>query len=90
MEVGLHQLTDTLFSLWLRERRRFSKKDMKGFDTFVSLVCRRLWKQKNARVFQDSRGPYSVVGLVEQILADWKLWRDAGLGVNNSFARVVH
>lgn len=90
VRVGLPQLTDSLQLWWRRERSRFSNKDRRGLDTFVILGCWRLWKQRNARVFHNTRGQFSVSGLVEQIIADWNLWRSAGLGGSNSFARVVH
>ena len=68
---GLPQLTDTLSSWWFRERKRFCKKDRRGFDTLVILACWRLWKQRNARAFNNVHGQFSVLGLRDQIVAEW-------------------
>jgi hypothetical protein len=81
---------DTPQTWWLTARRRVERRDRRTFDTLVLLVCWRLWKQRNARVFQNARRQYSVVGLIEQVLADWDQWIKAGLGGRAAFARVVH
>jgi hypothetical protein len=54
------------------------------------LVCWRLWKQRNARVFNNISKQYSALGLVMQVLADWNHWIIDGIGGREAFARVVH
>ena len=84
------QLTDSWQGWWIRERKKFRKKEKRTFDTLVILVGWRLWKQRNARAFLNRRGQFSVDGLSSQIVEDWKQWKLAGLGGSSDFARVVH
>jgi type IV secretory pathway component VirB8 len=51
---------DSMQSWWMQARERFNKKDRKAFDTMVILISCRLWKQRNARVFQNQDKQYSV------------------------------
>jgi hypothetical protein len=81
---------DSMQTWWLQARECFSSKDRKGFDTLVILISWRLWKQRNARVFQNLNKQYSVEGLIDQITQDWEQWATAGLGGCISYARVVH
>ncbi|KAK1601663.1 hypothetical protein QYE76_053391 [Lolium multiflorum] len=75
---------------WLTTRARVRANERRTFDTLVILVSWRLWKQRNARAFDNRRWQFSVEGLVEQVLADWALWTKAGLRGCSTFARVVH
>jgi hypothetical protein len=63
---------DTMQSWWSQTRARFRSKETRGFDSLVVLVSWRLWRQRNARCFQNTQKQYSVRGLIEQIMADWR------------------
>jgi hypothetical protein len=43
-------------------REQFRSKEKKGFDSLVILVSWRLWRQRNARVFQNASNQFSVMG----------------------------
>jgi hypothetical protein len=92
LQVELPAADDQWNEWWLSTRARVRTPERRAFDThtLVILVSWRLWKQRNARVFDNLRGQFSVEGLVEQVLADWALWTKAGLRGCNTFARVVH
>jgi hypothetical protein len=59
-------------SWWSQTRAHFQSKETRGFDSLVVLVSWRLWRQRNARCFQNTQKQYSVRGLIEQIMADWR------------------
>jgi hypothetical protein len=40
---------------WLESRQRVSKLDRRKYDSMIALVARSLWKQRNARVFNNAR-----------------------------------
>jgi hypothetical protein len=88
--VAIPEVHDSLQSWWFRVRRGFMRRDRRGFDSLVILIGWRLWKQRNARFFQNTRKQFDVQGLVNQILQEWKQWYLAGLGGSSNFARVVH
>jgi hypothetical protein len=90
MEVPTPRETDNLLDWWALARKRFRRKEKKGFDSFIILIAWRIWKQRNARVFDNVARQFSEVQLVEQIFEEWDLWAKAGLGGCNLFARVVH
>jgi hypothetical protein len=68
IQVGIPSQTDALQSWWLRSRRGLPRKDRRGFDSFVILVCWRLWNQHNARLFQNVRQQFSTQGLSDHII----------------------
>jgi hypothetical protein len=51
--VDAPQMDDSLQSWWLRTRNRFRSKERRGFDSLVVLVSWRLWRQRNARCFNN-------------------------------------
>jgi hypothetical protein len=90
IDVDIPCAQDSLQNWWKNARGRFRKKEKQGFDALVILITWRLWKQRNARVFNNHRKQFSVQGLVDQVIAEWELWSVAGLGGCNRFQRVVH
>jgi hypothetical protein len=52
---------------WLSARARIAEKDMRLFDARVMLTCWSLWKQRNARAFNNVSRQCSVVELVGNI-----------------------
>jgi hypothetical protein len=90
MEVPMPTETDNLQDWWALARKRFRRKEKKGFDSFIILIAWRIWKQRNARIFDNVARQFSEVQLVEQIVEEWDLWAKASLGGCNLFARVVH
>ena len=44
------------------------------------LIVWALWKQRNARLFNNVRQQFSVTVLVDRIVDEFKLWREAGVG----------
>jgi hypothetical protein len=90
LNLDTPQVAEPWQDWWLRVRAAFRTKERRGFDALVILVSWRLWRQRNARCFQNVNKQYSVHGLIEQILEDWRQWHRAGLGGSNTFARVVH
>jgi hypothetical protein len=61
--------------------------DKKNFDAMVALVARSLWKQRNARVFDNVRRQLSTEQLVEAIVDEFNLWELARLGGSTSDTR---
>lgn len=61
---------------WIAARRRAPKPLRRDFDTFVILVHRRIWKERNARVFQQVSNPVGKV--FDLIIEDLLSWRTAG------------
>jgi hypothetical protein len=90
LSLPIPTVTDSLQSWWFEVRKRFGRKEKRGFDTLVILISWRLWKQRNARVFDNISRQFSKEALVAQIMLDWELWAKAGLGGCLFFARVVH
>ena len=66
---------DFLQPWWMNARKHVSSTDKKGFDALVMLICRTLWKQRNARVFHSGAicNELETVTLVFQELQLWKL-----------------
>ena len=65
--------SDALGVWWRVARAGFSRKERRGFDTLTILVCWLLWKQRNAGVFNNTGGQFTVEGLVDQIVMEWEL-----------------
>lgn len=78
--AGLQHLTPTVEDLldvwWLRTRKVVPKALRKGFDSLVILVAWRIWKERNARVF-DNRHMVATA-LVQEIRSELQLWYQAG------------
>jgi hypothetical protein len=54
---------------WLEARKRVPKELRRDFDTFCILVHWRLWKERNARIFQQENSPVSrVFELIIEVL----------------------
>jgi hypothetical protein len=90
LDLDTPQVAEPWQDWWLRVRAVIRTRERRGFDALVILVSWILWRQRNARCFQNVNKQYSVQGLIEQILKDWRQWQRAGLGGSNTFARVVH
>ena len=81
MGSKLHKLdTDELEDWWLRSRDRLGGADRRSFDSRVILTCWLLWKQRNARAFNNRGLMLSVVELVSKIREEGSLWHRAGVG----------
>jgi hypothetical protein len=72
---------------WSKSRKRVFKPDKRKFDAMVALVARSLWKQRNARVFDNVRRQLSTEQLVEAIEEEFKRWELARNGGSTSDAR---
>jgi hypothetical protein len=68
------QSTDTLEDWWLGQRRRYEKKTRKNFDTLVTCVCWELWKQRNAKVFNNTNQHCDAPMLANRIVEIFHLW----------------
>ena len=81
--------TDTMEDWWLGCRKIIQKKDRRLFDTVVAAGCWELWKQRNARAFNNINMHLGVMEFVAKILDEVKLWiRVRGVGVGDpSIAR---
>jgi hypothetical protein len=81
-------LDRTLEAWWDSARRLVHRKDRKGFDAFVMLTAWMLWKQRNARVFNDARQQCNVQQLVIRIKEEFALWKLARRGAGDLMPRV--
>jgi hypothetical protein len=72
---------------WTESRKRVAKPDKKKFDAMVALVERSLWKQRNARVFEEVRRQLSTEHLVKAIEEEFKLWELVRNGGSTTDAR---
>ncbi|XBI06650.1 hypothetical protein VPH35_134643 [Triticum aestivum] len=63
---------------WETRRKRITKANRKGFDSFVMMICWTLWKQRNARVFRNTNDVRDARGTMEIIFQELKLWELAG------------
>lgn len=73
--------TTTFTEWWLQQRRRFTGRTRRGFDSFVIGTAWALWKQRNARVFNRAHDQRTPEQVVTQVLLDIKDWSLAGFGV---------
>jgi hypothetical protein len=83
--LGLQHLTPTsdaaVFQDWWREaERNVSKQKKKGFNSILSLVAWRIWKHRNARVF-DNASPniHTILLTIHDEALLWGLARAAAL-----------
>jgi hypothetical protein len=65
---------------WCVARRRINKADRRRFDTLVILTAWSIWKQRNDRVFGNSRNECNEVQLIEKVRVEFRLWEFARLG----------
>jgi hypothetical protein len=72
---------------WLAVRSNCLKKDRKKLDAFVTLVCWSLWKQRNARVFNNVALILSPQELTTCIVDEFRLWCEIGVGVSRQIVR---
>jgi hypothetical protein len=71
------EITDVVFQDWWRKaEQKVPNSKRKGFNSLVILVSWRLWKQRNACVFDGV--PPSIRNILQEIHEDVKLWRMAG------------
>lgn len=75
--TNIPSLNDTLENWWLRSRDTLPRINRKGFDSLVMLICWSLWKQRNARVFNNFPLQKNVLQLSGMIIAELKLWKMA-------------
>jgi hypothetical protein len=62
---------------WLASRARIAEKDRKSFDARVMLTCWSLWKQRNARAFNNVSRQCTAAELVGKIKEELGLWSRA-------------
>jgi hypothetical protein len=64
---------------WLAAKSLVRKEDRKRFDSLVILVAWMLWKQRNARVFGNTRDFCNAALLVSRIREEFRVWELAFL-----------
>lgn len=62
---------------WLALRDGHNRLKQKGVDSMVMLIVWCLWKERNARVFDNAPGR-SVSDMVQHVLMEGQLWINAG------------
>jgi mannosylglycoprotein endo-beta-mannosidase len=67
---------------WLNARTRVLERDRKAFDARVMLTCWSLWKQRNARAFNNVSRQCSAAELTRRIKDELVLWMLARQGCN--------
>jgi hypothetical protein len=72
---------DKLEDWWLRSRQRVASSRRKEFDTRVMLTCWLIWKQRNARVFDNLSQHCSARVLVDRITDEFAQWNLARVSV---------
>jgi hypothetical protein len=80
LEIVEPESTISFQSWWLRARGLVHRLHRWEFETLVILVSWILWKQRNARVFGNTREQYSPIELVHRIKEDFELWKLARQG----------
>ena len=75
---------DHLGAWWLGVRRALGKHGKREFDTLVILLAWHLWKQRNARAFNNPSRQREVQDMVRLVLEDWQLWSSARQGGSGS------
>ena len=61
---------------WLAARRTIPKQARRNFDTIASLIHWRIWKERNARIFQHTA--CNIERVLDLIREDIGMWRAAG------------
>jgi hypothetical protein len=84
--IGLAQLVITgdldIFLWWSRSRRWVPRVCRKGFDSFVMLTCWMLWKERNARMFNNLSTVAREVAV--KIVQEAELWIRSGISCLSS------
>jgi hypothetical protein len=62
---------------WLKARKQVPKPLRRDFDTVVILVHWKIWKERNARIFEGAQ--HSAEEVFDGIRDDIAIWRSAGL-----------
>lgn len=80
----------TSLQWWLQQRSRFRGKAKRSVDSVVILIAWALWKQRNARVFNNrsrQRSPLQLTDDIQQEIEDWKKAGLGGAGALDAFTR---
>jgi hypothetical protein len=72
---------------WLENRSRIRWKDRRKFDTLTILTAWMLWKQRNARVFNNDRDQCGVAQLIQRIKEEFAQWEAAAAGGSTGTVR---
>jgi hypothetical protein len=80
IQVQEPQRGSTLEVWWGTTRARFRSKERKSFDSFVILTCWKLWKHRNAHVFNNVRLQHTAALLAQHISEEFVVWRSASVG----------
>jgi hypothetical protein len=67
--------TSTPEDWWLRTRATVETDKWRSFDTLEILIVWLVWKQRNAQVFQNTRGQCDTMGLINRILDEWSVFK---------------
>jgi hypothetical protein len=68
-------MDNTLRTWWDVARELVHKKDMKWFDTLAILTAWTMWKQMNAKAFNNTAQQRNVQQIVRQIKYEFELWK---------------
>jgi hypothetical protein len=80
LQVQEPRQKSTLEDWWGTARARFRSKERKSFDSFVILTCWKLWKHRNAHVFNNIRLQCTAALLAQQISEEFAVWRSVSVG----------
>jgi hypothetical protein len=87
MTIQEPQGDTTLEEWWSRSRKLVAKSNRRKFDTLVILMAWMLWKQRNARVFGNTRDQCASGQLIDRIHDEFQLWESARAGGRHQRAR---
>jgi hypothetical protein len=80
IQVQEPQQGSTLEDWWGTTRARFRSKARKSFDSFVILTSWKLWKHRNAHVFNNVRLQQTAALLAQQVSEEFVVWRSVSVG----------
>jgi len=92
LHLGLQQLCPTgsetsLAYWWLSSRKQLGKHERRGFDSLVILISWMIWKERNARNFNNQA--MTVVQLRDLILEELSVWVQAGFKLLSVFCQAL-